>query len=283
MRTAPDQPVQFDEYEVLGYRVLVGAPAPHPLAEVRSLLRGFGPRPVSGSTLPTYEVAAVEGRWYVRVGEMTLPLDDDFPSAVHLLEWYVVNDALTTGDQVFQLHGGTLAPPSEDGAVALAGASGSGKSTLTLALIERGFRPYADDITLIAPATLEVRALRRAFHASEDSLGMVRALTGNELSVEPIIPGYVYPGAWAEQTARLRWLLFLDLRPGASPHATRLPPSEAAHAIMSHGLNVARAPRMAMTTCAQMAAQVACYRFVNGSLRESVELVERLVSEEGNS
>lgn len=274
-----DPAVHFDEYEVLGYRALVGAPAPHPLAEVRSLLRGFGPRPTGDQALPTYELAVVTGRWQVSCGDMVLPMDRDFATALSVLEWYVVRDALAEHDELFHLHGAALATPSGNGALVLAGSSGSGKSTLTLALMERGFAPYADDVALIAPGTLELNALPRAFHASEDSLRLVEAFTARPLgSVEAVMPGYVSPSAWATRPLPLRWLLFLDLRPDESPHMVRLQPAEAAPAILAQSLNLPQAPRLAMGACARLTEKAGCYRFVNGDLRESVNLIERLAS-----
>jgi hypothetical protein len=274
-----DEVIHFDEYDVLGYRILAGAPGPHPLAEMRRLLEGFGPITPSGDALPAYELAVVGGRWHARWGRTVFPMDRDFESALTFLEWHIISDALTGHPELLHLHGAALATPRGEGAVVLLGRSGSGKSTLTLALMEHGFEPYADDVALIAPVTLELTALRRAFHADEDSLGRVAALAGRPAAVRPVMAGYVSPLAWSTRRLPLRWLLLLDLQPGASPVLVRLPPAEAAHAIMAHSINLSQSTRVAMATCAHVTARVACFRFTHGDLRRSVDAVGQLLSD----
>jgi hypothetical protein len=274
-----DRPVNLDEYEILGRRVLVGAPGPSPLREVRSLLRGFGPHSPGGGSLPAYALTIVNGRWRFCSGDLVLPVDHDFESALTMLEWQVVNDALSRRDDLLQLHSAALAVPSSTGGLVVLGQSGSGKSTLTLALMARGFRPFADDVALVEPGELELVPLHRAFRADTGTVERVAAALGEPLAVvEEILPGHVAPAQWASAPTRLRWLLVAERRPSEQATLTPLAPADAAREIMAHALNLSRAPELVVKACAQLTAKVSCYRFVNGDLRGSLSAIESAVS-----
>jgi ABC-type glutathione transport system ATPase component len=72
------------------------------------------------------------------------------------------------------------------------GNSGSGKTTLTLALMNHGFEPFADDVVLLDRDRLTVDALRRAFHVSDDTRRLVRPLR-----LLAAAPGAGTPAGWS--------------------------------------------------------------------------------------
>jgi len=268
----------FDEYDVLGHRVLVGSRVPEARATVRQLLQGFGPSPAASGDWPRYELVLREGVWFVHTDQGPVHSDRDLIAALGMLEWHVMTGALERHHHLFHLHGATLAVPGAGGAVALVGSSGSGKSTLTLALMQRGFLPFADDVALIEPATLEVRSLRRAFHVSEQSLRMVESFTGKPVSSGGgAPPGFFHPPEWATALEPVRWLMLLELRPDQAPSLTRLTPADAAVAVLEQSLNLKHASRVGLAAASRMASQAECYRFQHGDWPESLAMVERLV------
>lgn len=278
----------FDAYDILGHRVLVGSTVPKARAAIHQLLRGFGPSPapVAGSPeagtatrdLPRYELTWLDDTWFVHGEQGPLHADRDFLVALGMLEWHLLTAAIERHNDLFHLHGAALSAPRGGSAVVLVGKSGSGKSTLTLALMQRGFLPFADDVALIEPATLEVRALRRAFHMSDDSLHLVETTTRGTVQSGGDVPaGFFYPPMWAPASLPVRWLLLLELRADETPRLTRLTPADAAVALLEQSLNLQQASRIGLATVAKLTAEADCYRFQHGNLPASLAIVERLV------
>lgn len=269
----------FDEYDILGRRVLAGSAVPEARAAIRQILRGFGPLPAGDQGLPQCEITSLDNVWYVHGEHGPLHADRDLLVALGMLEWHLMTAALERHHGLFHLHGAALSAPGASGAVVLAGRSGCGKSTLTLALMQRGFRPFSDDVALIEPATLNVRALRRAFHLSDESVRIVEAVTGGAVESGGQMPaGFFYPAAWAASTVPVRWLLLLELEPAESPRLTRLTPADAAVAILEQSLNLSQASRTGLATAARLTAEAECYRFQHGNLPESLTIVDRLTA-----
>lgn len=267
----------FDEYDVLGRRVLVGSRVPEARTTLQQLLRGFGPSPAATGDWPRYELVRREDVWFVHTDQGPVHSDRDLIGALGMLEWHVMTGALERHHHLFHLHGATLAVPGGGGAVALVGNSGSGKSTLTLALMQRGFLPFADDVALIDPVTLDVQSLRRAFHVSDPSLRLVESFTGKPVSSGgDAPPGFFHPPEWARAPEPVRWLLLLELRPDQTPSLTRLTPADAAVAVLEQSLNLKHASRVGLAAAARLASQTECYRFQHGGWPESLAIVEGL-------
>ncbi len=281
--------VALARYELLGTTLRAGGTPGRALTAVRQILQAFPSdaderQPAGAPELPIYEFLEQDGRWLVRVNGLGLHLDPDFSTALGVFEWHVVKDALAPRTDLFHMHGAALATPGGDSVVVLAGSSENGKSTLTLALLERGFVPFADDVALIEPATLNVHSLHRAFHTSTDSLAMASAQAGCAVTSASEVPaGYFIPATWAVEPLPVRTVLFLDLHPGASSTAQKLAPADAAAAILAQALNLDQASRVALQASAALTAQAGCYRVVNGVLGESVALVERLTRRSGSA
>lgn len=265
-------------YDLLGYRAAVGVEQPDARAAVRSILRGFGPVDLDPD-FPRYDLADTARGWQVRVDGAVVQPDADFAIALGALEWHLVTAALGHRDDLFHLHGASLCAPLQRAGIVLVGASGKGKTTLTLGLMLRGFVPFGDDIALIDPETLELQTLRRAFHVAEDTSRLLEPLAGGEVRWDTDGPAdYLSPPQWAERAAPVRWLLFVDYRPGHSPQLVPLSPAESATAILTQTLSLTSAPRLALATCGRLTERVACYRFITGDLAASVAILERLVA-----
>jgi hypothetical protein len=268
----------FELYDLLGRLILVGSPEPGAAAAIRQLLSGFGPvKGPAAPDVPRYQLDLRDGTWFVHVDRTPLHADRDFVVALGMLEWHLVTEALGRHNHLFHLHGAALAAPDLSGAVVLSGKSGSGKSTLTLALMQRGFLPFADDVALIEPGTLNVHAFHRAFHVDTDSLGRVEAFTGGPVPTGgDAPPGFLHPHRWAPAPVPVRWVLLLELEPESPPSLTRLSAGEAAVAVLEHSLNLQQASRAGLATAARLTDRAECYRFRHGPWPESLALVQEL-------
>ena len=275
-----DQSIEYDVYDVLGLRALVGGTPPEASQAIRSILHAFGPvRAGLSSGLPRYELVRTGIQWEVRVDGSAIQIDNDLSAAVSVVESHLITHALTSRDDLFHLHGASLCAPAQRGGVVLIGESGLGKTTLALALMLRGFAPYGDDVVLLDPETLELRALGRPFHVSEETWRLIEALAGCSVRRDPTMPpGFYSPPRWASSPAPVRWLLLIDFRPEQPSRLEPLSPAAAAAGILAHTLNLSRVPGLTLPVCARLTERAVCYRFVTGDLAASVALVEKLVS-----
>ncbi len=269
----------MEGYDIIGYQAAIGA-AGGAYDQVRRIFRGFGPIDVgAGFHLPHYMLTVPEtGGW-----EMSSQLGashkyPDLPSALSAMEWHVITDALARRDDMFHMHGAALCLPARRAGIVLSGDSRSGKTTMTLALMLRGFVPFADDVALIDPDTFELRTLRRSFHIEEDSWRLLERASGPIGRDDDEPAGYFLPPQWAEQPVPLRWLLFLELRPDQEPQLMPMSTADAATAILGQSLNLRNAPRLALRTVNQLTQRVACYRCLTGDLQSSVVMIQRLVA-----
>jgi hypothetical protein len=271
--------MRMEGYDIVGYQAAIGAPG-SAYDSVRRIFRGFGPIDVgTGFHLPHYMLMVPEtGGWEMSSQNGGSHKFPDLPSALSALEWHVITDALTRRDDLFHLHGAALCLPTRRAGIALAGDSRSGKTTAALALMLRGFVPFADDVALVDPEGLELRTLRRAFHVDAGTWSILEHLNGPLGRNDEDPPGYFLPPQWAEQPVPLRWLLFLDLRPDREPQLIPMSTAEAATAILAQTLNLRNATKLALRTVNQLTQRVACFRFLTGDLPSSVAMIQQLVA-----
>jgi len=276
--------IHTDPYEILGFRVRVGATGRVAHRAVQAILGGFGPLDAEPtSTGPLYELVHTSGTWQVRIEGVVVHTDGDLERALGTLEWQVTTAALGRRDDFVQLHGASLCAPTEAAGVLLIGQSGQGKTTLALALALRGFVPFGDDIALLEPNRLELHPLQRAFHTDEKTWRLLEPLAGGAVGPRGAdIAGYFSPPQWASRPVAVRWVLCLDLQPERSPRLVPLAPADAAARILAQTLNLPRVPRLALAACAQLTARAGCYRFVTGDLSASIALVQQLVTTAGS-
>ncbi len=122
--------------------------------------------------------------------------DTEMTSGLLALEWHLVTDALAKQTAFFHLHGAALATPNGQSGLLIVGESGSGKTTLMLALMQRGFLPYSDDVTLIEPEMLLPPSVPRAFHLREGTRSLLQERPDAPLGdFERLPPGFLLPHA----------------------------------------------------------------------------------------
>lgn len=256
-------------YDLLGFRVAVTVPDAAVDRACRAVLANFATDvPASLRPMRSYALLSTDDRWHVESDGQRMYSGADPRDAVAALEGRLVLDALGRRPDLFHVHGAALTPPDLDGAVVLAGEAGVGKTTLARALMERGFLPYGDDVTLIDSVSLEVQPFPRAFHLRESG--------GGEAHVRDRLPTYFHPPRWAPTPLPVRLILFLSRGAEADPRATLLAPTEAAGFLLRHSGSLATAPAPTLAVAVRLIAQARCYRFGLGSPEASAASIEAL-------
>lgn len=276
--------VVYDHYRILGYDVAVGSDVEAARTAVRRVLGGFGPQPAPHAEgVPAYQIVVDDiGCRLTLDGGAVYPNEADesvdLLSVLGTLEFQLVTAALDRREDVFHMHGAALCLPTRPAGLVLAGESRSGKTTLTLGLMLRGFTPYTDDVALIDPDTLELRAVPRAFHIVPETWSILAPLAGGTPAIDDAPKGYFLPPQWAQAPVPVKWILFPEYRPHQVPQLIPLSPAEAASAIVTKTTTLSQSPKMALATTKRLIEHAACYRFLTGDLAETVAAVQRLVS-----
>jgi hypothetical protein len=260
-------------YSLLDYHVTIAAADPEGRAALDSILRGF-PRHPASERSTHYALERDDRGWIVeqratRTGEgLTLA------QALMMIEGALVVDMLASRRDRFHLHGAALCNPSGNGSILILGASGAGKTTLTLALMARGFLPYADDVIVMEPDDLTPQTFQRAFHVNASTRRLIAGLTDTRpWSLDDVPDGYLMPRRWAESPANVRAIFFPTLQPCDTPAVTALSIPEAAATLLPFSATLDQAPRIALAAAARLTAQAICYTLVSGDLRATADLV----------
>jgi len=258
-------------YDLLGYHVAVAVSDAAVGRACRSVLASFAiDAPGAETAVQSYAVVRADDRWHVEAGGRRLHSADDPRTAVAVLEWQLVTDALKHRPDLFHVHGAALASPELDGAVVLAGATGVGKTTLARALMGRGFLPFGDDVTLVDPVSLDLQPFPRAFHLHEPRGDTPDAAGPDRL------PTYFQPPRWVRSPLPVKLILFLSRIAEREARAVPLDPAEAASSLLRHSGSLAAAPAHALAVAVRLIAQAPCYRFELGSPKASAAAVEAL-------
>jgi hypothetical protein len=207
-------------------------------------------------------------------GEVRRSLQDE-QALLTYLEWCGVAAALTAASAFAVFH---MAALTRDGATLLLVAdSGAGKTTVTTSLMHHGWIPFGDDITLVEPASLQMRPFPRCFHMDATTAATVSnwALFEPPLSLE----GYFRPRQWATDGSRPTCFVRLNRDAQSPAGAVAVNRAEAAAALVSQsiGQGIARSEAVRIAVGLAAAAHT-CWHVTNGDLGETTELIDRLAS-----
>ncbi|MCA1666581.1 MAG: hypothetical protein LC793_04110 [Thermomicrobia bacterium] len=269
--------------DLLGYRAIVTTPDGELLAMVAAVfddLRVADGHAVGEAT--AYRLGCDDAdRWSLVVNDECIYTSVQRADMLVALEWQLVTDLVAHRRDCFHLHAAALADPSGSCGVLVVGVSGSGKTTLALGLMARGFQPYADDVTLITPATLMPRALRRAFHADETTRALSEAMGAPPVWRSVSLPaGYVLPVRWATADVPIRFVLFPTRAPAEPPALVPLSVADAVTALLPYSMTLTHDPALALAVAAQLTRHARCYALSTGDLGATVECVRTLVARE---
>ncbi len=267
-------------YHINGYDAVVTTPNSEICATVGRIFAGF----IIVADLPegtTHYHLHQDGAWWVlSVSDEEMYASPILLDALVALEWRLITDMITHRSDRFHLHGAALRTPDGAASILILGESGSGKTTLTLALMARGFLPYADDTSLIEPQGLAPETLRRAFHIDEKTRTLITAnRCPSDWKFDAMPPGYFMPPRWADTPAPIRSVFLPTLQIGQSPDATPLALTDAVLRIVTFSATLDQSPAHALAQAAHLAECADCFVLGVGDLAETAALVAHLVND----
>lgn len=257
---------------------------------VAAILRGFPAAPVGAAADMTCLVVngshSADGLWELHVDGVRTHQAATLEHALLALEWQVVQACLARTANRFHLHGAALADPTGRLTVLVLGESGAGKTTLTLALIARGFKPFADDVVLLDPETMVPERFPRAFHIDDTTRRLVSPLflsLGDSAGASSwehtgLPDGFCLPLTWAETPVPVGAIV-LPLSHGApEPVFERQSVADAAIKLLSYSTTLEHDPALALKSVARLTAVAPCFTLRGGPLATTADAVSRLVS-----
>jgi hypothetical protein len=210
--------------------------------------------------------------------------------AIPALEWAINARVIATRNDFVLLHAASLVHPS-GGGIVLAGASGCGKSTLAMGLLARGWSYLCDEFALVRPQTGCLHPFPKALCIKAGSFHLARdlklGLSGRSYYVKglkgPV--GYINPitsHARIGRPALVRLIVFPRFAGEAEPRASALSTSKAMFGLIGALLNSGAVGPGAADILFRLAAGAACFSLRSGSLPQTCDLLERLMTESMN-
>lgn len=217
-----------------------------------------------------------DGTWIVEREGERIAAFSDANLLLTQLEWHAITAGLTATRDQAVFHAGALA--RDGAAVILLGQSGVGKTTLTAGLIQRGWLPYADDVTLLDTRTAALEVFPRCFHM--DAPALRRAAAGPHFKAVPGLPEHAHPLRWAAPGLVPTAIVMIE-RDAQGPSAMRpIAQAEAAAALLGQAM-ANTLPRATVADVAVRAAAGAraCRRLNNGDIEGALDLLDAVAGE----
>ena len=202
------------------------------------------------------------------------------------LEAALNHQTMLTQNTFFQLHAGVMS--HQNRAVVFTGKSGTGKSTLAAALMARGWSYLCDEFALIEPKSLLVYPFPKALSIKQAGRDAIERLNLPLVSGEWSDGKRTRPFSYVTPTEAgsggiggpcpVKSVLFLSRRTNMPLRWSRLTAPEAAMTLYRCGLNTENLGRQAFETAVALARQAQCFEFNLGSVEESCDALESLVS-----
>lgn len=188
--------------------------------------------------------------------------------------------AINAHDFLFYLHAGVVGTGTS--CVLLPAAAGSGKSSLTLALVDRGFLYFSDEVALIEPGTFRVPPVPLAMCVKSTGWDLMSryypeivSLPVHVRSDEKVLRYVPPPANRADQSAvPVSHIMFPKYRPGARTRLERVSRSEALGRLMGECLALRqRLDQNNVPELVRWIAGVECYELEFSSLEAATQLV----------
>lgn len=201
------------------------------------------------------------------------------------LEWGINSRVIARFDDYLQLHAASVAYQGRG--VILAGTSGVGKSTLTAGLLARGCKYFCDEITLIEPGTLLLRAFPKAINLKSGSFETVRELNlplarecrhikKHKGPVGFLSPRAIEPLCVADPCP-VCYVIFPHYTESVKPCLRPVTRTQAAFRLTGCALNRAAFGVQAPAILTEIVRHAQCYSLETGDLQPSCELLESLL------
>lgn len=212
----------------------------------------------------------------VQNGEVIRSIQDP-EKLLGYLEWCAVAHALETTSLHAVFHAAAL---TRGGAtLVLVAESGSGKTTLTTSLIQRGWLPLADDISLVNLSTTEVQPFPRCFHADDFTASTIS--TPSLFEQPGSLAGYIRPLQWATTPSRPTYIVRLQRDTQVASTAHQITQAEAAGTLLAASIgNAPSRSTAARTAAAMVAGAQSCWQLNNNQLSDAIDLLEHIAAVE---
>lgn len=244
---------------------------------LRDLLGPFvsdGPEEDPAIRLEVKRVPKHTGWIIVQSGEVRRSIQDA-DELLSYLEWCLVAQALeaTSTHAVFHAAALTRGPAT----LVLIAESGVGKTTLSTSLIQRGWLPLADDISLVKLATTAVQPFPRCFHVDDFTAS---TMTRVSLFEQPgTLAGYIRPLQWAPAPAHPTCIVQLERDTRSDSAASPLTRAEAAGRLFAAAIGKPASRTAAVNAAvALVTAAQSCWLVNNHQLSMTVELLEHVAA-----
>jgi HprK-related kinase A len=207
--------------------------------------------------------------------------------AYALYEWALNYAIASNANQYLILHAGVVERGGR--VLILPGPPGSGKSTLAAALVNRGWRLFSDELTLIDPAERLVTPLPRPVSLKNESVPIVArfapaAVIGETAhntqkgSVAHMKPATEHVRR-ASERAGPGWIVFPQFEAGASASLAPRPKPDTLLEIARNAFNYHMHRRAGFDALADFVAESRCLDFRYGDLDDAIAAFERLAAE----
>jgi HprK-related kinase A len=209
-----------------------------------------------------------------------LPFSQAFPILEWGLNWCVSSHC----HQFLIFHAAVIA--FGDHGLILAAPPGYGKSTLCAALVNRGWRLLSDELTLIEPASGNVRPLARPVSLKNASIDVIRSFAPGA-AISPVVRdtlkgsvAHMKPPLAsvrrANEPAMPRWIVFPRYQSGAQASLRPYPKAQAFMQLAQNAFNYDLHGRKGFETVANIIANCGCYQFSYGNIHEAVAAFDML-------
>ena len=201
------------------------------------------------------------------------------------LEWFINWRIIRTRDEYVQLHASSLEVGGR--ALILPGNPGCGKSTLTAGLLARDWSYLCDEFALIDPVTRQIHPFPRALCMKEPSFAVVdrlglrlsrqtpyhKATKGRVAFLNPLDVRTDVVG----QPSPVRWVVFPNYVPGASPTLEPMTRSQAAYELARQCFNFRAHEGRAVDVLADVVRGAKCYQLTAGDIDSTCDLIESVL------
>jgi HprK-related kinase A len=212
------------------------------------------------------------------------PLDQAYP----LFEWSLNWCVASATQQYLIIHAAVV---ERDGrALIMPGPPGAGKSTLAAALVNRGWRLFSDEMTLIDIGDRSIVPLTRPISLKDRSIDAIRRFAPDAVFNAPThntakgtISHMKAPSDHvrrAHETARAGWVVFPKYVAGAPAKLVPHSKPDAVLELATNSFNYRAQGRTGFEVLCDVVDASACYDFEYGALDEAIAVFERLRSRE---
>lgn len=204
--------------------------------------------------------------------------------ALPLFEWGLNWVIATNANHYLIIHAAVVERGGR--AMILPGQPGAGKSTLCAGLAHRGWRLLSDELTLVAPATLDLVALARPISLKNESIAVFRRFAPDAMLSRPaegtlkgtvaLAKPPVESARRVDEPAAPGWIVFPSYSAGAASRLQTRPKAECFIEVAANAINYSVLGQQGFDVLAEVIDRSDCYEFTYSDLEEGVRLLTEM-------